>query len=147
MGADGNFLFQNKTPRKITDDNNARWEMEENWNHQVEFFYSCYTILQKIFRTPLCLKKSVPTLSRTMLTPFYITPGQTFKREHDFRFFLKRSHGRRSRNNEEWGKNRETVCVPVWEMTLCQRLLDNVWNKVNHVWQLCLSVEEKASQK
>lgn len=85
------------------------------------------------------LKEPVPTSSRTTLTPSYATPGQTFKREHDFLFFLKRSHGRRSRNNEERGENRETVCVPVWEMTLCQRHLDNVWKTVNPVWQLSLS--------
>lgn len=146
MEPDGNFRFQNKTPRETTDNNSAQWKIEESWNQQVEFLIP-ERLLQKIFRTFLRSKKSVPTLSRATLTPFYITPGQTFKQEHDFRFFLKRSHGRRSRNNEEWGKNRGTVCAPVWEMTLCQRHFDNVWNKVNHVWQLRLSAEKKVSQK
>lgn len=36
-------------------------------------------------------------------------------------------------------------CVPVWEMTLCQRHLDNVWNTVNPVWQTCLSGTQEAS--
>lgn len=37
------------------------------------------------------------------------------------------------------------TCVPVWEMTLCQRHLDSVWNAVNSVWQLCLPGKQEAS--
>lgn len=64
-----------------------------------------YSILTSGVKTPETLwRNHFP--HRPTLTSFYITPGQKFKREHGFLFSLKRSHGRKNKNNEEWGKNR-----------------------------------------